>query len=107
MTVSTSARHTPRVEDEALITGKGRFSDDLRLPNQAYAAFVRSPHAHARIVSVNTEAAKKAKGVLAVLTAADMNEAGDALPRRACRRQSALHRRRSGDGHRRDLGTGL
>jgi len=76
MTVSTSARHTPRVEDEALITGKGRFSDDPHLPNQAYAAFVRSPHAHARIVSVKADAAKKAKGVLAVLTAADMNEAG-------------------------------
>jgi carbon-monoxide dehydrogenase large subunit len=76
MIPSKSARPTPRVEDEALVTGKGRFSDDLRLPNQAYAAFVRSPHAHARIVSVNMGAAKKAKGVVAVITAADMNEAG-------------------------------
>ncbi len=70
------ARQTPRVEDEALVTGKGRFSDDPHLPSQAYAVFVRAPHAHARIVAVNTEAARKAKGVLAVLTAADMQEAG-------------------------------
>ena len=76
MTTTHPARHTPRVEDEALVRGNGRFSDDPRLPNQAYAAFVRSPHAHARIVSVDTEAARKAKGVLAVLTAADMKEAG-------------------------------
>jgi aerobic carbon-monoxide dehydrogenase large subunit len=76
MTAMTSAHRPPRVEDEALVTGKGRFSDDPLMPNQAYAAFLRSPHAHARIVSVNTEASKKAKGVIAVLTAADMNEAG-------------------------------
>ena len=50
--------------------------DDPRLPNQAYAAFVRSPHAHARIVSVNAEDARKASGVLAVLTADDMKAAG-------------------------------
>ena len=37
--------HTPRVEDDALVRGHGRFMDDPRLPNQAYAAFVRSPHA--------------------------------------------------------------
>jgi len=76
MTAITSAHRPPRVEDEALVTGKGRFTDDPRLPGQAYAAFVRSPHAHARVVSVNTDEAKKAKGVLAVLTAADMQEAG-------------------------------
>src|SRR5579884_2038486 len=72
---TTPARHTPRVEDEALVTGKARFVDDPRLSGQAYAVFVRSPHAHARIVSVNSEEAKKATGVLAVLTAADMQEA--------------------------------
>ena len=76
MTAMTSAHRLQRVEDEALVTGKGRFSDDLHLPGQAYAAFVRSPHAHARILSVNAEEAKTAKGVLAVLTAADMQEAG-------------------------------
>lgn len=66
----------PRVEDDALVRGAGRFSDDPRLPNQAYAAFVRSPHAHARIVSVNADGARSAKGVLAVLTAEDIKAAG-------------------------------
>ena len=65
-----------RLEDDALVRGAGRFSDDLRLPNQAAAAFVRSPHASARIVSVDVSKAKSAKGVVAVLTAEDMKAAG-------------------------------
>ena len=69
-------KNQPRVEDDALVRGAGHFTDDPRLPNQAYAAFVRSPHAHARIVSVDAGAARAAKGVLAVLTAEDMKEAG-------------------------------
>jgi carbon-monoxide dehydrogenase large subunit len=69
-------QHEPRVEDDALVRGQGHFADDPRLPNQAYAAFVRSPHAHARVVSVNTDDARKAKGVLAVLTAEDIKAAG-------------------------------
>src|SRR4029450_4322292 len=52
-----------------------RFMDDPSLPDTAYAVFVRSPHAHARVVSVNIEEARKAKKVLAVLTAADMKAA--------------------------------
>jgi len=60
-----------RLEDDALLRGAGRYVDDPRLPNQAAAVFVRSPHASARILSVDTEKARKAKGVLAVLTAAD------------------------------------
>ena len=76
MTASPArTKHTPRVEDDVLVRGAGRFMDDLRLPNTAYAAFVRSTHAHARIVSVNTEDARKAKKVLAVLTAEDMKAA--------------------------------
>ncbi|HYC18565.1 MAG TPA: xanthine dehydrogenase family protein molybdopterin-binding subunit [Pseudolabrys sp.] len=75
MTASSSPKHTPRVEDDALVRGAGRFMDDPRLPNTAYAAFVRSPHAHARVVSVNTEEARKAKKVLAIFTAADMKAA--------------------------------
>jgi len=78
MTATAPARtkNDPRVEDNALVRGNGRFMDDPRLPNQAYAAFVRSPHAHARIKSIDTAAAEKAKGVVAVLTAADIKEAG-------------------------------
>lgn len=66
---------TPRVEDDALVRGVGQFMDDPRLPNTVYAAFVRSPHAHARVVSVKTDEARKAKKVLAVFTASDMKAA--------------------------------
>ena len=78
MTVIPSARtkQEPRVEDDALVRGAGRFSDDPRLPGQTFAVFVRSPHAHARIRSVNAEAALKNKKVLAVITGADMKAAG-------------------------------
>jgi carbon-monoxide dehydrogenase large subunit len=76
MTETKPARHGPRVEDAALVRGAGHFMDDPRLPNQAYAAFVRSPHAHARVKSVDAEQARKAKGVLAVLTAEDIKAAG-------------------------------
>src|SRR6187401_2882214 len=60
-----------RKEDARLLTGKGRFSDDFALEGQAYAAMVRSPHPHARIVRIDTAAAKAMPGVLAVLTGAD------------------------------------
>ncbi|MFY9685062.1 MAG: hypothetical protein WAJ88_04620, partial [Pseudolabrys sp.] len=75
MTTPLRTRQTPRVEDNALVRGAGHFMDDPRLPNTAYAAFVRSPHAHARVVAVNTNEARKAKKVLAVLTAQDMKAA--------------------------------
>jgi aerobic carbon-monoxide dehydrogenase large subunit len=76
MTLSPRSKNEPRVEDDALVRGTGHFSDDPRLPGQAYAAFVRSPHAHARIKAVNTGAAAQAKKVLAVITAADIEAAG-------------------------------
>ena len=60
-----------RKEDERLLTGQGRYGDDLVLPDVAHAVFVRSPHAHARIVSIGRQAALAAPGVLAVLTGAD------------------------------------
>ncbi len=60
-----------RKEDVRLLTGKGRYGDDLALPGSAHAVFVRSPHAHARIVSIGKAAALAAPGVLAVLTGAD------------------------------------
>src|SRR5690348_18092243 len=75
MTTTTRSRQTPRVEDNALVRGAGHFMDDPRLPGTAFAAFVRSPHAHARVVSVKTDDARRAKKVLAVLTAEDMKAA--------------------------------
>ena len=65
-----------RKEDERLITGRGIFADDLRFADGAYAVFVRSPHAHADILSIDVEAARGADGVLAVLTAVDLARAG-------------------------------
>ena len=66
-----------RVEDFRLLTGRGRFSDDPALPGQLHAAFARSPHAHARLEAVETGAAERLPGVVAVLTAADY--AGDGM----------------------------
>ncbi|MFT8243208.1 xanthine dehydrogenase family protein molybdopterin-binding subunit [Roseomonas sp. BN140053] len=60
-----------RVEDRRLLSGGGRYTDDLPTRDACFAAMVRTPHAHARIHRVNTEAAKAAPGVLAVLTAQD------------------------------------
>ena len=60
-----------RREDMRLIVGKGNYTDDFRLPNQAYSAMVRSPHAHAVIRSVDKAAALSTPGVIAVLTGAD------------------------------------
>src|SRR3954470_15403269 len=60
-----------RAEDERLITGKGRFSDDFLLDGQTYAAMVRSPYAHARIRGIDTTQARTMPGVLGVFTGAD------------------------------------
>jgi carbon-monoxide dehydrogenase large subunit len=65
-----------RTEDIRFITGHGQYTDDLRLPNEAQGVFLRSPHAHAKILSIDTEAAKEASGVIAVLTQADLEAAG-------------------------------
>jgi len=68
-----------RKEDLRLITGRGCYSDDFNFPGQAYGAAVRSPHAHARIRSIDVTAARAMPGVLAVLTGADA--AADGLKR--------------------------
>jgi carbon-monoxide dehydrogenase large subunit len=60
-----------RKEDARLLVGGGAYSDDVNLPGQAYACFVRSPHAHARIGHIDTTAARATPGVIAVLTGAD------------------------------------
>lgn len=61
-----------RKEDLRLVTGRGRYSDDVSLVGEAHAVFVRSPHAHARIRSIDTTAARGMRGILAVLTGADV-----------------------------------
>ncbi len=60
-----------RKEDARLLVGGGCYSDDVNLPGQAYACFVRSPHAHARVGRVETAAARATPSVIAVLTGAD------------------------------------
>ncbi len=71
----------PRNEDARLLTGRGQFSDDFLFPRQTYAAMVRSPHAHARIVRIDKAAAGKMPGVLGVFTGADcLADRLDAIP---------------------------
>ncbi len=65
-----------RKEDPRLIQGLGRYTDDLRLPEMLHCVFVRSPHAHAVIRSVNLEAARAASGVVAVVTSEDLKGVG-------------------------------
>lgn len=60
-----------RVEDQRFLTGKGNYVDDIILPRQAYGALVLSPHAHAKIISIDTSRAASAPGVICVLTGAD------------------------------------
>jgi len=64
-------KSVPRREDARLLTGKGRYADDFRMPGQVYAHVVRSPHAHAAILATDTAAASAAPGILAVLTGRD------------------------------------
>src|SRR5579859_3313938 len=63
-----------RKEDHRLLTGGGRYIDDIRLPGEAVAFILRSPHAHAAITGIDIEAARAAPGVIAVLTGADAEQ---------------------------------
>jgi carbon-monoxide dehydrogenase large subunit len=67
-----SGKAVRRVEDEALLKGEGRFVDDFSLPGQAQVIFLRSPHSHARIASIDTKVAAAMPGVIAVVTGADL-----------------------------------
>jgi len=70
-----------RREDQRLMSGKGKFTDDFQFPGMVYAAFVRSPLAHARILHIDTEAALALPGVVGVLTHADIaGQIGDIRP---------------------------
>jgi carbon-monoxide dehydrogenase large subunit len=65
-----------RKEDARFITGAGTYVDDIVLPGQAHCLILRSPHAHARILSIDLETARQADGVLAIITGADFEKAG-------------------------------
>ena len=65
-----------RVEDRRFVTGKGRYTDDIKLPGMTYAAIVRSPHAHAAINGIDTSGALAADGVVAAFVGQDLADAG-------------------------------
>jgi aerobic carbon-monoxide dehydrogenase large subunit len=65
-----------RKEDQRFITGRGTYTDDINHPGQAYAVFVHSPHAHAKINGIDSSQALASPGVLAVLTGDDVAKAG-------------------------------
>jgi len=67
-------RSVPRPNMGRLMQGRGQYVSDVTLPRMAHVAFVRSPHAHARIQAVDTSAARKAKGVIAVVTGAELSK---------------------------------
>ncbi len=69
-----------RREDRRLVTGQGKYTSDWSLPGQLYGAFLRSDHAHADIVKLDVEAALSAPGVKAVVTGADLRQAGVVTP---------------------------
>ena len=86
----------PRVEDERLISGRGRYVDDLVLPGMVHAAFVRSPHAHARVKSIATDEARAVPGVVAVYTLHDLGPAAavplpEAAPAPVIRHQPPMY----------------
>ncbi|CAN7295161.1 xanthine dehydrogenase family protein molybdopterin-binding subunit [Paraburkholderia sp. SIMBA_054] len=66
----------PRVEDQRFVTGNGQYTDDIRVDGQLHAAFLRSPHAHAGLRSVDISAAQEAPGVIAVLVGQDYLDDG-------------------------------
>jgi aerobic carbon-monoxide dehydrogenase large subunit len=71
-----SGKSVPRIEDNALLRGEGRFADNMPAAGQRYACFVRSPHAHARIARIDTQAAAAMHGVAAIFTGKDLLRAG-------------------------------
>ena len=104
-----TTEHTPdgligasirRVEDPVLITGKGCYVDDVQLPGLVHMAFLRTSYPHAKIVSINTTAAKAMPGVIAVVTGADIEGlnipaapmvAGQKIPSHPVLAQGAVH----------------
>jgi len=71
-----SGQAVTRIEDVQLLKGLGQYTDDVVHEGQSFLSFVRSPHAHAKILSIDTTAAQHMPGVLAVYTAQDMHRLG-------------------------------
>ena len=65
-----------RKEDKRFITGRGRYTDDMTVPGMCHAVFVRSPHAHANVTSVDVSAAQSMPGVIGALTGAELQADG-------------------------------
>jgi carbon-monoxide dehydrogenase large subunit len=80
MAVQAIGDRVRREEDFRLLTGRGRYVEDVPAIGAAHGYVLRSPHAHARVVSIDAERAKAAPGVLSVLTSADLRRRG----RRSC-----------------------
>ena len=74
MTTSTFGSSIKRREDPKLITGQGAFVDDIKMVGMLHVAIVRSPHAHATIININTSKAKNLPGVVAVFTGAELQQ---------------------------------
>lgn len=83
-------RSLKRFEDPRLVTGRGSFVDDLRLPGMLHAVVLRSPHAHARVLSLDAAPARALPGVAAVLTASDIAGAVRDIPPRPTRELEGL-----------------
>ena len=81
-----------RTEDPILVRGEGRYTDDVNVAGQAYAVIVRSRHAHGVIKKIDTDAARKMPGVLAVYTGADLAAAATARSNASCRSRTATAR---------------
>jgi carbon-monoxide dehydrogenase large subunit len=71
-----SGQAVQRIEDDGLLRGEGKYTDDVAMPKQTWLAFVRSPHAHATINSIDTADAKAMDGVVAIFTGQDLIDAG-------------------------------
>jgi aerobic carbon-monoxide dehydrogenase large subunit len=76
ITLRHSGKPLPRKEDFRLLTGRGRYADDFSVAGQVFAAFVRSPHPHARVARVDADEPRKLPGVLAIYTGADCRADG-------------------------------
>src|SRR5262245_53501693 len=73
-------KDVPRLEDPKLLAGRATYTDDVRLPGMLHAAVLKSPHAHARIVRVDTSRARALPGVVAVVTGEDARALTNPLP---------------------------